>query len=309
MKKILGIMPHSIGGRLTTTSILDGFRQNDFDVVIYDELKQNCFDSLLNNDYEFIVGYDFSPIKLKIDYDLKMPCIAYFSDVIENKTSGVGYIEYNKYLNNSDIYVFYWDRELCKNTNFIYQPHFVNIDVYKNYLKPKYDVTFMGRLDTDLRLKIFIELNKLLPELSFKYYAIEKHYNDAYLRCGDRDKNILKKAYCGFIDNEQDMARIINETKIVYNINAQGKSSLNYRTIQVLACQRLIISDKRDELDLFENLIPTYDFIDDLACKIKYYIKNKDEYCKITTNARRIIEQKLNSKVCVSKIIKTLLDK
>lgn len=309
MKKILGIMPHSIGGRLTTISILDGFRLNNFEVVVFDELKQNNFNDFLSDDYDFIVGYDFSPIKLKIDYNLNFPCVAYFSDVIENKTSGVGYVEYNKYLNNPDIYVFYWDRELCKNTSFIYQPHFVNIEVYKNYLNPKFDVMFMGRLDTDLRLNTFIELNKLLPELSFKYYAIEKHYNDALLRCNCKDKNILKKTYCGFIDNEKDMARVINEVKIVYNINAQGISSLNYRTIQVLACERLVISDKRTELDLFSNAIPTYDSINDLARKIKYYIDNQDKYFKITTFARQIIEQKLNSKTCVSKIIKTLLNK
>ena len=39
MAKILGILPHSIGGRLTTSSILDGFKQNGFKVVLFDELK------------------------------------------------------------------------------------------------------------------------------------------------------------------------------------------------------------------------------------------------------------------------------
>ena len=37
-QKILAILPISIGGRLTTSSIIDGFRQNDYDVVVYDEL-------------------------------------------------------------------------------------------------------------------------------------------------------------------------------------------------------------------------------------------------------------------------------
>lgn len=307
MKKILVIMPHSIGGRLTTTSIKDGFELSGCSVDIYDELNQDNFYDYVDKKYDFIVGYDFSPIKLKIDYNLKMPCIAYFSDVIEEKTSGVGYIEYNKYLKNPDIHVFYWDRELCKKTRFNYQAHFVNTKVYKNYLKPINDVAFAGRLDTDLRLKTYLELNKLLPEYKFRYYGIEKHYKDALLRCNEEEKNILKNTYCGFIDNEKDMARAINESKIIYNINAQGISSLNYRTIQVLACERLIISDERDELDIFNNVIPVYKNIEDLAQKIKYYLKNEDEYKKITTFARKIIEQKLDSKICIENILKTLL--
>lgn len=303
MKKILGIMPHSIGGRLTTSSILDGFRLNDFDVVIYDELKQENFCDYLNQDYSYIVGYDFSPIKLKIDYNLKIPCIAYFSDVIEKKTSGVGYREYNKYLNNSDIYVFYWDRELSKNTKYIYQPHFVNTKIYKNLSKPIVDVSFMGRLDTDLRLNLFIELNKLLPEMKFRYYGIKKHFDDAISRLNFEDKEILKNAYFGFIDNEKDMAQAINESKIIYNINAQGLTSLNYRTIQVLACERLIISDKREELDLFDNIIPTYENLNDLANKTRYYLNHPKEYAKITLYCRKIIEKNMDSKVCVKNML------
>ena len=303
MKKVLAILPHSIGGRLTTASIIDGFKQNNFEVVVFDELQQNNFADFLNNDYEFIIGYDFSPIKLKIDYDLNYPCVAYFSDVIEEKTSGIGYKEYNKYLKNPDIHVFYWDRELSKNTKFIYQPHFVNTEIYKNYLEPVSDITFMGRLDTDLRLNMFIELNKLLPQYKFRYFGIKKHFDDAMSRLNNEDKKILENSYCGFIDNEKDMAQVINEAKIIYNINAQGISSLNYRTIQTLACERLIISDKREELDLFNNIIPIYENIEDLAGKIDYYLKNQEDYLKITTSCRKIIEEKLDSKVCVKDML------
>ena len=304
MNKILGIMPHSIGGRLTTSSILDGFKLNNYEVIIYDELKNDDFSNFLNSNYSYIVGYDFSPIKLKIDYDLNFPCIAYFSDVIEDKTSGIGYVEYNKFLNNSDIHIFYWDRELTKVTNFHYMPHFVNTNVYKNYLKPINDVIFMGRLDTDLRLNMYLNLNKMLPSLKFKYYGIQKHFDDAISRCkNDEEKNILKNTYAGFIDNEIDMSKVINEAKIIYNINAQGISSLNYRTIQVMACERLLISDKRKELDLFENIIPTYNNIEELAQKIEYYLKNKKEYTKITKKSREFILKNHDSFICVKNIL------
>ncbi len=298
---ILGIMPVSIGGRLTTSSILDGFKLNGFDVDIYDELTQNNFK--IDKDYKYIAGYDFSPVKLKIDYNLKIPCIAYFSDIIYSKTSGPEYEKYYEYLKNPDIYTFLWDRELSKD-EYIYFPHFVNCEIYKNFSIPKTDIDFMGRMDTDLRLNTFIELNKRLPQYSFKWYAIEKHYLDALNRT--QDKDIIKKAYSGFIDNEKDMASAINDCKIVYNINAQGISSLNYRTMQVLACERLIISDERKELDLFDNIIPVWHNIDDLAEKITYYLEHDTEYKKITSLSRKIVEKNHNSKTCVKKMLEII---
>ena len=295
---ILAILPHSIGGRLTTSSIIDGFKQNGFIVDIFDELYQNDFK--IEKEYKYIIGYDFSPVKFKIDNNLNIPTIAYFSDVITSKTSGEGYLEYFKYLKNPDIYTFLWDRELSKD-DYIYFPHFVNCNIYKNFKQPKTDIAFMGRLDTDLRLNTFVELNKKLPQYSFKWYAIEKHYKDALNRT--QDKDIIKRAYSGFIDNEKDMAIAINDCRIVYNINAQGISSLNYRTMQVLACERLIISDERKELDLFNNIVPIWHDIDDLADKIKFYLENYDEYKKITSIARKIVEKNHNSKICVKKML------
>ena len=307
MKRILAILPHSIGGRLTTSSIIKGFQANGYEVCIFDELKQDNFEDFLNKTYDYIVGYDFSPVKLKVDYSLKIPLIAYFSDEINSKTAGVGYIEYRSFLKNKDNYIFYWDRNLSEKEGFFYMPHFVDCKIYKE-LKPPieahYDVSFMGRLDTDLRLKTFLELNKHLKNLNFSWHAIERHYLDALSRCqNDEEEEIIKKSYCGFIDNEIDMAKAINNTKIVYNINAQGESSLNYRTFQVLACKRLIISDKREELDLFQDFLPFYDNFDDLIKKIRFYLNNFSEYIKITAKCSEIVELNHNSKNCIKKML------
>ncbi len=319
MNKILAIMPVSIGGRLTTSSFIDGFRQNGFEVFIYDELekeKNGTVKKFENINYDYLIGYDFSPIKFKIDNNLKTPAIAYFSDDIRKKTSGIGFEEYFKYIKNEDIFVFYWDRELTKRENFrlFYQPHFVNCEIYKDFAAPQNDVLFMGRLDTDLRLETYLELFKKLNNssycASFQWFAIEKHYKNALERCkSEIDKNIIKSTYQGFIDNEKTMARAINNSKIVYNINAQGISSLNYRTIQTLACKRLIISDEREELDLFNNIIPTYQNIDDLAQKIKFFLENKEEYEKIVEKSYDLIRRNHNSYICVKNMLKKLTQK
>jgi predicted metal-dependent TIM-barrel fold hydrolase len=69
-KKILAILPISIGGRLTTNSIIDGYRQNNCEVIVYDELKDKNLSDVLKQDYDQIIGYDFSPLKIKIDNNL-----------------------------------------------------------------------------------------------------------------------------------------------------------------------------------------------------------------------------------------------
>ncbi len=299
--KILGILPISIGGRLTTSSILDGFRQLGHTVVVYDELKDNYS---LENNYDLIVGYDFSPVKLKRDNNLSMKCVAYFSDEIRNRTSGPHWKELLEDLERDDVYTFYWDRELVKQENFknlFYLPHFVNTEIYKNKDIPiESDVMFAGRLDTDYRLNMIVDLVENLG-VSFKWYAIERHYQDALKRV--KNKQTIEKIYSGFIDNEQDMAKAINKTKIVINMNSQGVSSLNYRTMQTLACKRLLISDERKELDLFDNKIPIYKNSEDLKEKILFYLHNEQEYSRVTEYCEKNCREKYSSRQGVKYIL------
>ena len=298
---ILGILPISIGGRLTTSSILDGFRQLGHTVIVYDELKD---DYSLNDSYDLIVGYDFSPVKLKRDYNLSMKCVAYFSDEIRNRTSGPHWKELLENLERDDVYTFYWDRELVKQENFknlFYLPHFVNTEIYKNKDIPiESDVMFAGRLDTDYRLNMIVDLVENLG-VSFKWYAIERHYQDALKRV--KNNQTIEKIYSGFIDNEQDMAKAINKTKIVINMNSQGVSSLNYRTMQTLACKRLLISDERKELDLFDNKIPIYKNSEDLKEKILFYLHNEQEYSRVTEYCEKICREKYSSRQGVKYIL------
>ena len=307
-KKILAILPISIGGRLTTNSIIDGYKQNNCDVTVYDELFHNNLDEVLKKNFHHIVGYDFSPLKIKIDHKLEIPCVCYFSDDIRSNTSGPEWEKYLPYLEDNDNYVFYWDRVLTsyeKFKNIHYLPHFVNFDIYKDYeIEPEFDIMFAGRLDTDYRLSFFEELVLKLPELKIAWFAIEKHYKDARKR--SKFPEIIDLCYHGFIDNEEDMAKAINNTKIVFNMNSQGISSLNYRTFQTIACKRLLISDYREELDLFDGNLPFYEDFSDLIFKIENYLENKVAYDTVTENCYQIAKNTHNSKDCVRYILKTV---
>lgn len=307
-KKILAILPVSIGGRLTTNSIIDGFKQNSFDVIVFDELYDNHLESLLQVEYDYIVGYDFSGLKIKIDNGLLMPSINYFSDDIRSKASGPEWEKYLPYLENEDNYTFYWDKILTSYENFknlFYQPHFVNFEIYKDLnIKPQFDLMFAGRLDTDYRLSFFEELITKLPDLKIAWYAIERHYKDAMKR--SKYPELIDLCYQGFIDNEEDMARAINNSKIVFNMNSQGISSLNYRTFQTVACKRLLISDYREELLLFDGHMPFYEDFSDLLFKIESYLEDTEAYNKVVENCYQIASKYHNSKDCVRYILKNI---
>ena len=186
-----------------------------------------------------------------------------------------------------------------------YMPHFVNTDIYKPLnLKKEYDVMFAGRLDTDYRLNFFVELIQSFPNFNFVWFAIEKHYQDALLRTDE--KELIKKSYKGFIDNEKDMAIELNKAKIVFNMNSQGISSLNYRTIQTIACKTLLISDFREEINMFRGDLPFYINIEDLKEKIKYYLDNDKAYEYTTTKCFDFTSKHLNSKICVENMLKLI---
>ena len=300
-KKILAILPICFGGRLTTSSLIAGFEQNTCDVTIYDELFDDNLSEVLKQKYDYIAGYDFSGLKIKIDNHIDIPSINYFSDDIRSVTSGKEWETYLPYLEDDDNYTFYWDKQLTdceKFKNIHYLPHFVNLDVYKDFgVEPEFDIMFAGRLDTDYRLDFFEELVMKMPTLKVAWYAIDRHYKDARER--SKYPEIIDLCYMGFIDNEPDMAKAINNTKIVFNMHSQGLSSLNYRTFQTAACKRLMISDYRDELALFDGYMPFYEDMSDLIFKVENYLDDKDAYKTITENCHNIVSKSHNSKDCV----------
>lgn len=307
-KKVLAILPVSIGGRLTTSSIIDGYRQNGCDVTVYDELFDKNLNEVLKKKFSQIIGYDFSGLKIKVDNDLKIPSVNYFSDDIRSKTSGPYFKEYFPYLEQDDNYTFYWDRVLCgyeNIKNLHYMPHFVNFEVYKDLgVEPEFDIMFAGRLDTDYRLSFFEELVLKLPDLKIAWYAIEKHYEDAKKR--SKYPEIIDLCWRGFIDNEEDMAKAINNCKIVFNMNSQGISSLNYRTFQTVACKRLLISDYREELALFEGHMPFYEDFTDLLFKIESYLEDKEAYNRVVEECYQIAKRSHNSKDCTRYMLKVV---
>ena len=116
----------------------------------------------------------------------------------------------------------------------------------------------------------------------------------------------MKKAYRGFIDNESDMAKEINKSKLIYTVNSQGVSSLNHRTVQALACKTLVISDFREEINMYKGNLPFYVDNQDLAEKIKYYLDNEKAYKYVTDRCFDFVSKNLSAKVCVENMLRII---
>jgi len=321
-KKILAILPESIGGRLTMTSLFNGFEQCGYDCEIIDMLKDNEEKNKEINaeKYDFLVSYDFVGIKFKTDYNLDIKTINYFSDVIESDCSGTYWKDYYDKLQDESNFVFYWDNVLTKKAikekkflNISYLPHSVDIDVYQNtHLPPKYDVMFAGRLTYGIRCERFLKIIKALPDVKFALFCFEKHLNQVCEQISQEDASLLKSIYKGFIDTEEKISVAINKTKIVINFTSQGESSLNYRIFQALACEKLLLTDFKSELrSLFtigEDVI-YYNNDEELIEQIKDYLKDPEKYENIIKNGRKTVELKYASNIMVEKIFQTIDNK
>jgi len=319
-KKILALLPESIGGRLTMTSLFKGFEQLDFELTIIDPLKdaETLINGLNMNEYDFLLSYDFLGIKFKTDFALNIKTVNYFSDVIESECSGVYWQEYYDKLQEKDCsktnFVFYWDKALTDEAegiaNITYLPHVVDVDTYKNmHLVPEYDVMFAGRLTYGVRLERFLNIVKSLPDVKFALYCFPKYFKSICEMVPESDREILQSIYKSFIDSEAQMSEAINKSKIVINFTSQGKSSLNYRLFQVLACEKLLLTDYRSELeDLFTigHDVICYKDDSELVELIKDYLKRPDEYEKIIKNGRKTIESKYFPVIAATKILQTL---
>lgn len=319
MKKILAILPESIGGRLTMTSLFKGFENCGFEITLVDKLNpesKNQVKSLNIDEFEFLISYDFVGIEFKTDLGLNIKTVNYFSDVIESDCSGKYWSKYYDKLKDKDNFVFYWDKDLTQKANnaeianITYLPHCVDVETYKNLdLDNDYDVMFAGRLTYGTRVDRFLNLVKSLPEVKFALYCFEKHLDAVCEKLTDNDANLLKSIYKGFIDTEEKMSIAINKSKIVLNFTSQGQSSLNYRLFQVLACEKILLTDYRSELEsLFTpgKDVLFYNDDKDLIKRIEDCLANPQKYADITKAGRNTVVEKYSSTVAAKKILEVL---
>lgn len=316
--KILSILPESIAGRLIISGLIEGFKSNNVEIDVIDELKNTVEKELklINiSEYDYLLSYDYTAIILNKDYNLNLKTLNYFSDVIESDYSGKSWEIYYNELLNSNTYVFYWDKKLYESLkdkipNIYYLPLSINTNVYKKLsLKKDYDIMFAGRLTFENRLSKLLMIEEKFPDKRIAIYSYRQHFDQVLELIDESKKEKFETFYKGFIQTEKEMAIAINKSHIVVNFTSQGVSSLNYRLFETIACETLLLTDYRSELD--ELFTPGKDVIyykndEELFEQIGDYFSYPEKYEKIIKRGRSRVEKEFNTKEMTKQIISWL---
>ena len=100
-----------------------------------------------------------------------------------------------------------------------------------------------------------------------------------------------------------------SQFEICFNFNAQGISSLNYRTFQVMSCERIMLSDDRIEghkLFTPNEDIVIYKDMSDLKQKINLYLNDENLYKITAQKARESIVKNHSAKLSVQSMLNKL---
>jgi spore maturation protein CgeB len=315
MKNFLGILPESIAGRLIISALFEGFREHKINVDTVDLLKENpskVSELVKSKNYNFLVSYDYEAVKINEDFKLNLPVISYFSDNPESDLASKEWVSYFELLKNTGCYTFLWDEELYNILKediygLYYLPLFVNTKIYKNLsLEKEYDIMFAGRMTFDGRLEAIERIMIEFPELTIALFSYKKHFDNALKRAEPAIENRLRLSYKGFLENEFEVAREINKSKAVLNFTSQGTSNLNYRVYETLACETLLLTDYRNEIDtLFEPGVDIicYRTLSELLLTIDNYFSGKTNFEPVIMRGRESVEKKYSCSSAAKKVL------
>lgn len=281
-------MPRSIAGGLIMDGFVSGLEMNKCIVLkkVVDELTLADVESFKP---DMILGYDYSFLMDEGCTEIvkKYACknlICYFADEPRGKFA-LGEKDYLfEELKKYNPKIFMWDKDFLNEfKDSTYLPLAVNpIKYITDFTEYKYTISFVGRPLTDIRQKILCELVKVFKN-KVHIFSYEKHFLKSIDEIKEKnlldkeDLEIYSKCWSGFVETEQDLAKIYNSSKINLNITLQGKSSLNYRVFEVLAAGGFLLTDEREDLAKLFQLskhLETYKGTQDLIDKINFYLNN-----------------------------------
>ncbi len=300
MKKILVLSPKKFSGKLITDGFAQGFRLNKCKVL---EKSVNELTSKDVQDFnpDMIFGYDYSFLTEEAckNIILNATCknyVFYFADEPQSEFAlGENKELYNE-LKNLKSKIFIWDKDFTKEfKNCNYLPLGVNPKKYmSDYSGYKYAICFVGCPLTD-ETENFLALVVKSFQSKFNIFCLEEDFLQSIKDIKEKgflnenDLAIYSKSWRGYVEKEEDLAKIYNSTKVNININPQGKSSINYRVFSVLAAGGFLLTDERDDLKKYFEIskhLETYKNNDDLIDKIDFYLKNLNIAQKIAQLGR-----------------------
>lgn len=297
MLKVLITLPNSIAGTLILNGFSKGFKSNGC-FVFQKDLRELTVKDVQRFKPDIIFGYDYGFL-FSDDEDLKKyivenkdsyKLVHYFADEPKGKYACVNKPELYEQFDKINAYSFVWDREFVKDLNNAqYLPLAVNYKAYRATEAPHYDISFVGRPLTDKRQKHLAALIKTFGN-KVNIFSYEKHFlqslddmkNKQLLT--DKELEIYKSAYRGFLKTEEDIATVYYNTTVNINITLQGESGLNYRVFEVLASQGFLLTDSMADIErnfVVSKELEVFNSIEDMIDKTDFYLKHPEITPKI----------------------------
>lgn len=282
MKKLLIVLPENTAGKYILEGFAKGFEQNKFRVatktmneIIAENHEDFNPDIIFGYEYSFLTNKDCKKIIEKSD--CKNFAFYFAHEPKQNKTL---YEEMKK----MNPLVFIWDKDYLKDfKNCTYLPLAASPrKYYTEFSGFKHTITFAGDPTSETCQEILTALVKVFHN-KLSIFSSEKDFQKSVDEI--KEKNLLdkddleaySKCWKGFLETQEDLAKIYNSSKINLNITNNGKSSINYRVFEILASGGFLLTDKRDDLKEFFEIskhLETYSSIEDLIDKINFYLKN-----------------------------------
>ena len=158
----------------------------------------------------------------------------------------------------------------------------------------KHDILFVGIARDGC------EIMEDILKTDYPVSVYGKHWNE----------RISDEYYCGeFIANDE-LHKYYSSCKILLNDHWKDMREWDFpsnRLFDALLCETLVISDDIDSASsVFKNCIVTYDSVDDLEDKVRYYLENPSQAEKLAKKGRKIVLKNHTFDNRVDFIIKSL---
>lgn len=302
MLKVLLVSNKNYTEGFISKGFASGFKANGCYILIK-ELEELSVEDIERFKPDIVFGFNYGFLlqgKMEIiDYLIenigRFKLVHYFADEPDSKYAYMNkpelYEEFKKLANDKEnVFTFVWDRDFVKQIpHASFLPMAVNYKSYRPEEGKPYDISFVGRPLSEKRQKILASLIKRFGK-KLNIFCYENHFlqsiddmKEKHL-LSDKELDIYKSAYKGFLKTESDIANVYFNSKVNINITLQGNSGLNYRVYEVLASRGFLLTDETKEINkvfIVSKELETYKDIDDLLDKTEFYLKNREIAQKI----------------------------
>lgn len=201
--------------------------------------------SKFDYDYVFVIKCEMMPIKiiklLKSLFRNATFCL-YLYDSLENIKGITVKLEYFDRVLSFDI------EDTCKSSRMIFRPLFFIDDYKKDFIQQKeyeFDMSFIGTIHSD-RYKVIRAIKEMMDKNQYKYYFycyLQSKFMYYFYKLIKREFNDVKKEDFRFTKiHSNEIAKIINKTKVILDVQHPKQTGLTMRTIEMIGMNKKLIT-------------------------------------------------------------------